>query len=127
MPCIRYRIKAELFKIIKMKKTLLTILTLLSLDSIAGYQIGSVDYVIVRASDGLTYFNLKTGTPVDKPECATHGYWMIKDENSEVGKKQYAMILAAHASGKPVKITGMNTCTHWGDGEDVNAIQILQQ
>jgi hypothetical protein len=34
------------------------------------------------------------------------------------------IILVAHAAGKTVSITGMNTCNRWGDGEDVNLIKI---
>lgn len=80
----------------------------------------------VRASDGLTYFVLDSVTPTDKPTCATIKYWMIKDENSEVGKKQYAMLLAAHSAGRAIKVVGMGTCSRWGDGEDVNSIELLQ-
>ena len=91
----------------------------------AGDQTGTVKYVIVRASDGLVYFLLQDGTPANKPACATKDYWMIKDENSNAGKQQYSMILAAHASGKTVKVGGLGACTRWSDGEDVNYIQIL--
>jgi hypothetical protein len=90
----------------------------------AGTQSGTVNYIIVRASDGLVYFTLKGGSRVGNPSCATHGYWMIKDENSNSGKLQYSMVLSAHASGKTINVTGMNACTRWGDGEDVNSIQI---
>lgn len=83
-----------------------------------------MDYIIVRASDGLTYFTIKGGEIVDNPPCATQGYWMIKDENSNSVKMQYSMILSAQASGKTINVTGMNTCARWGDGEDVNFIQI---
>ena len=90
----------------------------------AGTQIGTVDYIIVRASDGLVYFTIKGGSKNDNPACATNGYWMIKDENSNSGKLQYSMVLSAQASGKTISVTGMNTCTRWGDGEDVNYIKI---
>lgn len=65
-----------------------------ALGATAGSVTGKVDYVVTRASDGLTYFNI-IGATSGAPDCAKVGYWMIKDENSEVGKRQYSMILAA--------------------------------
>lgn len=115
------KVNLVMFKIFAMKALLFSSAIL------AGNQTGTVNYVVVRASDGLVYFHLKGGTSLDKPACATHSYWMIKDENSNTGKQQYSMILAAHLSGKTVKVTGANACTRWGDGEDVNSIQILTQ
>lgn len=97
----------------------------LSTNVYAGTQLGTVGYIIVRASDGLVYFTLKGDAKVGSPSCARNSYWMIKDENSNSGKFQYSMVLSAQASGKTIRVTGMNSCTRWGDGEDVNSIQIL--
>jgi hypothetical protein len=102
---------------------LILLFTLFSADSFSGQQSGTVAKIIVRASDGLVYFTVKGPAIANAPSCATHGYWIIKDENSNAGKQQYALILSAHATGKRISITGMNTCTRWGDGEDVNSIQ----
>jgi hypothetical protein len=88
---------------------------------VAGEQQGRITAIVVRDSDGLIYFNL-TGTPSGKPVCATYGYWIIRNENSETGKRQYALLLAAAASGKEMRVVGANTCTRWHDGEDVNFI-----
>jgi hypothetical protein len=99
----------------------------LPLTSWAGTQSGKVDYLIVRASDGLVYFTLKGGSLNNSPSCATNSYWMIKDENSVAGQQQYSMLLAAHAAQKTVNVSGMNTCSRWGDGEDVNSVQIIQK
>ncbi len=107
-----------------MKQLIGILLLVLALNVSAGSQTGTVDYVIVRASDGLVYFTLKEGVLNDRPDCAKIAYWMIKDENSNAGKQQYSMILTAHAAGKTVTVKGMNTCDRWGDGEDVNTIQI---
>ncbi len=49
---------------------------------------------------------------------------MVRDENSNVGKQQYSMLLSAHASGKTIEAIGMNTCIPWANGEDVNSITI---
>lgn len=109
-----------------MKKTIFTLCMALSLKIFAGSQLGTVDYIVVRASDGLVYFTLKGGELNAKPECASQNYWILKDETSAVGMQQYSMLLSAHASGKPLLVEGMNTCSRWSDGEDVNALQILQ-
>lgn len=105
----------------------LAVVSLFSTTAYAGSQVGTIDFIIARASDGLTYFGLKGAAKDASPACATQGYWMIKDENSEAGKKQYAMLLAAQASGRPVIVHGMGTCTRWRDGEDVNSIRLNQQ
>ena len=100
------------------------ILSLVSIPSLAGQQTGTVADVVVRASDGLVYFYLKEGNKTASPTCATAGYWMIKDENSNAGKHQFSMVLAAQASGKTVHVSGSNSCTRWHDGEDVDWIQL---
>ena len=64
-----------------MKKILNAILLLSSSFAYGGSQMGTVDYIIVRASDGLTYFTLKGGELKSRPSCARIGYWMIRDEN----------------------------------------------
>jgi hypothetical protein len=103
---------------------LVGILAGLTCSAMAGSQVGKVDYIIVRASDGLVYFGLSGGAKSNSPVCATNSYWMIRDENSEVGKKQYAMLLTAQASGRNSEVSGMNTCNRWSNGEDVNGLQL---
>jgi hypothetical protein len=89
----------------------------------AGTQTGKVTKLGVRDSDGLVYFIL-AGSPAGVPACATHGYWMIKNENSESGKRQLALLIAAQASGKSVVVMGANTCARWPDGEDVDMLSV---
>lgn len=108
-----------------LKKILFAVLAMLASPlSEAGTQAGTVDYIRIRASDGLIYFALVGAPKSNSPSCATAGYWMIRDENSNAGKQQYALLLAAQLSGKTVFISGLNTCTRWADGEDVNEIRI---
>jgi hypothetical protein len=87
----------------------------------AGQQSGKVTKIVVRDSDGLVAFYLD-GTPQWKAPCATFPYWIIRDENSETGKRQIAMLLAARASGATITVIGANVCNRWGDGESVNEI-----
>jgi hypothetical protein len=90
----------------------------------AGQAIGPVLYLTQRASDGLIYVVIN-GANVGSPGCATSSYFMISNENSEVGKKQFAMLLTAKATGLRVAITGKNACTRWGDGEDIDEVKIM--
>ncbi|WP_211233670.1 hypothetical protein [Zooshikella ganghwensis] len=108
-----------------MKKIFVGLLAALSLNSFAGSQEGTVGYLRVRASDGVIYFNLIGAPKINSPACATIPYWIIHDENSNIGKLQYSMVLAAKSSGKKLSITGMNTCQRWKDGEDVNEIALI--
>lgn len=87
----------------------------------AGQQSGKVTKIIIRDTDGLVLFYLD-GTPQWKAPCATFPYWIIRDENSETGKRQIAMLLAARASGATITVIGANVCNRWGDGESVNEI-----
>lgn len=96
--------------------------TLAVASAFAGQQTGQVTQVIVRASDGLVHFYMN-GTATAKPACAANPYWVIKDENSAIGKRQLAMLLMARESGKQVIVGGANTCTRWADGEDVEYIR----
>jgi hypothetical protein len=89
----------------------------------AGQQTGLITQMHIRSSDGLVYFHLD-GAPSGKPACAIYHYWIIKDENSNAGKQQIAALLMAKASGKAITVTGRNACTRWGDGEDVDDIQL---
>ena len=90
----------------------------------AGTETGRITELHVRG-DGLVYFQLN-GTHQSRPHCARdYEYWMI-DETTEVGRKQYAMLLVAAQSGLRLRISGANTCTRWGDGEDVRELTILR-
>jgi hypothetical protein len=71
----------------------------------AGEIVGTVFQILSRASDGLTYAIIN-GTASGQPPCATHSYFIVMNETSAAGQKQYAMLLAAKASGLTVAITG---------------------
>lgn len=108
-----------------LKAGLLTSLLLFIAPVLAGTQTGKVTSLKVRASDGLIYFTL-TGQHSNAPACtAGTNYWMIKNENSETGKRQFAQLLAARSTGATVEIVGAGTCTRWFDGEDVDQVDIM--
>lgn len=112
---------------IRITSVLATILTLsIHTNALAGNQTGKITQLTVRQSDGLIYFNVSNAAH-NKPSCATHSYWMIRNEKSQVGKMQYAMLLTAQAAKRTISVTGSNTCSRWGDGEDVNSINLLDR
>ena len=109
----------------KIKILVLFLAITLSNTSIASDQTGQVTNIIVR-EDGLHWIYV-SGTRSPKPACAgSNEYWMIKDENSLVGKAHFSMILSAYMSGKTVAIYGIGECTRWGDGEDIHSIEISE-
>jgi hypothetical protein len=89
--------------------------------TIAGTQTGLVKDVYIRDSDGLILVDL-TGTAVLKPGCALRSYWIVPNEKTDSGKRLYTMLLAAQLAGRPVTIKGKDTCTRWGDGEDIDTV-----
>lgn len=108
-----------------MRKLIPLIFALASTVTHAGTQTGQVKFVNVRASDGLITFGIVGGTKTSAQSCnATDQYWAIRNEDSNAGKQQYAMLMSAQASGKVVNISGLNTCDRWSGVEDVDYIQI---
>lgn len=90
--------------------------------SLAGEQTGLIKTIDIRQSDGLIYVILN-GTHTNKPACAANQeYWIIKNENSSTGAKQYAALLLAYSLNRSVTIRGANACTRWSDGEDINEV-----
>jgi hypothetical protein len=89
----------------------------------AGQQTGKITKLSTRASDGLIVVELD-GSASGRPACATYGYWLIKNENSEIGKRQFVQLMSAKASNTIVKLIGSNTCTRWSDGEDIEVVEL---
>lgn len=89
--------------------------------ALAGTVTGKVMRLTTRTNDGLQIVTVR-GPLSGRPACATYDYFMIKDEKSDTGKAQYAMLMAAFLSGRSVIIDGTGACTRWGDGEDIGAV-----
>jgi hypothetical protein len=82
---------------------------------------GTVGAIAVR--NGMTYFTIN-GKNQGRPGCAANTlYWMIKDEASQTGKQQIALLLSAKANNRTVYVDGTGTCVKWYDGEDVYEIR----
>jgi hypothetical protein len=97
--------------------------SLLASPAMAGAQAGYITFLEVRDTDGLIYFGL-SGTATGKPACAIWSQWSIPNENSDTGKKLFAMLMSARAAGQQVSVNGKNTCTRWADQEDVGSIRL---
>lgn len=83
---------------------------------------GKVTSLYTRDPDGLQLVEISTrGT--DRPTCATQSYMVIRDEKSDTGKAQYAMLMAAFLADRTVTITGSGACTRWADGENVAIVK----
>lgn len=90
----------------------------------ASTQTGYISTILVR-DDGLHWIYV-TGERTEKPQCSVnHSYWMIKDEASNYGQSQFALLISAMMANKKVKITGDGSCTRWGDGEDIRTVQVI--
>lgn len=101
---------------------MLTGLLCISSAAVAGTVTGKVVRLQTRASDGLQSVEV-AGALSGRPPCASrYNYFMIRDEHSDTGKAQYAMLMAAYLSGKIVTVDGANACTRWGDGEDIETV-----
>jgi len=106
------------------KSIALCLLLTASFAQAGGTQTGLVTSIHVRAQDGLISFYMD-GTASGRATCAANQpYWIIKDETSNSGKQQLSILMTAKATGKTISVTGLGTCTRWGDGEDVNDVAI---
>ena len=105
------------------KRLFVVVLSLLATPAWCGSQTGQVTQVFVRERDGLVYFTM-SGQHDNRPACATQQYWIVKNENSEAGKRQLALLLAARSTGAVVTVSGSNTCVRWHDGEDADTVSI---
>lgn len=90
-------------------------------NSYASEQTGVIEQIYKRDSDGLLFIRV-AGARTAKPSCATYNYFMLRDEASNNGKQQLAMLLMAKASGQTITIIGAGSCTRWSDGEDINVV-----
>lgn len=90
----------------------------------AAERYGRVKEINVRASDGMTWIVIEGHVSGTAPQCATHDYMMIRDENSAGGKSQIAILLSAFMAKINVQIQGNMTCNRWGDGEDIENISL---
>ena len=86
-------------------------------------QIGTIDRVHVRTTDGMIYFYAE-GDRTPRPACATQPNWVLASEAAPGTKQQLALLMLAQSTGRTVFVWGTGTCTRWPDGEDVREIAV---
>jgi hypothetical protein len=87
-----------------------------------GAETGKVTSLYTRDPDGLQLAEISTRA-TERATCATQGYMVIRDEKTDTGKAQYAMLMAAYLADRTVTITGSGACTRWRDGEDIAIVR----
>ena len=71
-------------------------------------------------SNGAVLFNM-TGTRTAVPTCgANNPQRFAIDASTVAGQAAVAVLLSAQARGKAIEVSGMGTCTIWGDTETVS-------
>jgi hypothetical protein len=91
---------------------------------------GRLDWIAVRATDGLVYFAVEVpvfgGFPprTPRPPCATQGYWILGDIAKPAVRLQYDLLIRSQTSGLPVRVDGTGACGTWPDAEDVETVQL---
>lgn len=77
-------------------------------------------------SDGRVFVNMAEMRS-DRPDCASavYSYWAIADESAASAKHQIALLMAAHAAQRSVKIIGSGSCNRHPDAEDIVSVEML--
>ncbi len=93
--------------------------------ALSSTQEGTIDWIDIR-ENGVVHFSLIGTRTTVVGTCAEANphFWVIKDENSQAGKYQMSVILAAKLSQNIISITGTGLCTRITDGEDVRNLLI---
>lgn len=110
-------------RIVKFVLMFLILTDLASAPASASSISGKVKFLLSRINDGLQYVEIDGARTPTKPACASPSdYFMIRDEKSDAGKAQFAMLMAAYLADRQVTVEGAGTCTRWSDGEDINSV-----
>jgi len=99
----------------------LTLATLAPAAALASSVTGKILQLYTRETDGLQMVEVEGRGA--RPACATQTYMLIRDEKSESGKAQFAMLMAAFLADRQVIVFGSDTCTRWPDGEDITIVE----
>jgi hypothetical protein len=75
----------------------------------AGEQQGKISGIWLHVNSSYADI-LVTGSAVNKPSCATEGYWKL-DTSTPEGEKLLAALLTSMSGGTPVTIYGAGNCT----------------
>lgn len=89
----------------------------------AGRSAGQVTQIIAHEGDVVMF---SSGFHQDKPLCSTVGEDWALSLSTQAGKAMYALVLSAHAQGKPINVIGSGTCAAWGDREAPRYVYISE-
>lgn len=107
-----------------MEKILIaTLLAMTASTASAGWSVGTVkSYLVMRYGK----FFFTAGANQDTASCNLAGEWAVDINGSEAaaGKAIMAAIMAAHMSGKNVRVIGKGVCDAWGDRETVEYVVV---
>lgn len=82
---------------------------------------GKVKSVYARDPDGLQLVQIDNRG--ERPACALQTQMVIRDEKSEIGKAQFAMLMAAFLADRTVTVVGAGTCTRSSQSEDIGVVR----
>jgi len=111
------------------KKMVLVVGLLLANSAFAGVvQEGVITRLMIDKVHGNKLFIKVSGTHSEKLECHTNGTWQfVMPLSQELDKTIYvSMLLAAHASGKKIRLDGNNSCDVFGSIETLRRIETLE-
>ncbi|NRD72030.1 hypothetical protein HQQ94_01980 [Shewanella sp. VB17] len=68
---------------------------------------------------------IKTSVPHEAgaPECHSSPWSYVLEMDSELSKSMHSLLLSAYMSGKPISLTGNDTCTAHSTIEDLRRIE----
>lgn len=94
---------------------------LLSFHAYSGTATGKIiDY----ATNKFNIFSFALDVPeTSKPACNTANRYAVST-STQAGRDVMSSIVNAKNVNLTVSVSGLNTCTAWGDSEDVNVIQV---
>jgi hypothetical protein len=105
-----------------MKKLILLVLFCFNIHGVYAAQIGKVvEYSSTPA--GTMWFLLSGNARDNRPNCVTKEHWRMGRDD----KENIAIILAALAANKTVRVAGKGTCNDYNDVEDIYWITIYNQ
>lgn len=82
---------------------------------------GRLKGVYARDPDGLQLAQIENRG--ERPACAIQTQMVIRDEKSDMGKAQFAMLIAAFLADRTVTIVGAGTCTRSNQSEDIGVVR----
>lgn len=83
---------------------------------------------MMSSEHGLKFYIQVEGTPIRASgHCHANGTWdYVLATDNEFGKQLLSQLLAAHLSGKKVKLYGDDTCNAFRNLEDLTRLEIIR-